>query len=171
MKRTTLALTALTIAISIVSCAHAGEGEPLNATEWKLSAASRIFALDNNLKGDIAVAEGEELEGHIGERFEVNFVKGEACKFTLRHRDGPIIQTIDFEKFTGEVSVKNLSGPYVAVTVPGLSGASCDIRNGVKTCKAGLSMTLFTRGSTPEPVLAMRALRYIAKTCPPTELP
>lgn len=166
-----LALAALTIA---AGAAYGAPGDPLTPRQWVLSSATRIMALDNNLKGDIAVAAGEQPEGHIGESFEVNPVKGQACKFTLRHRDGPIIQSIDFEKLSDEVRVvPSGTGPYVTLQVAGLPGASCDIKNGVETsCKAGLSMLLFVRGSRPEPELAVRALRYIAANgCRPAVLP
>jgi hypothetical protein len=56
-----------------------------------IAAVTRIFALENHFNGDLNVF--DEDEGHIGEEFEVNHEPGQKCTFTMRRRDGPIVES------------------------------------------------------------------------------
>ena len=96
MKRTSV----LVIALALSGPAIGAEGDPLTREQWLMSAATRILALENHLHGDIGVADSDE--GHIGESFEVNHAPGEACTFTMRKRNGPIVEQISFAKLSGE---------------------------------------------------------------------
>jgi hypothetical protein len=89
--RATILIAAAALAATI-SHATAGEGEPITEAEKPVMVATRIFALENHLYGDIGVA--DEDEGHIGERFEVNHAPGQKCTFTMRHRDGQVIDQL-----------------------------------------------------------------------------
>lgn len=169
MKRTVLALAALTIA----AVAHAAEGDPLTPDQMPILAAARIFALDNRLHGDLGVADAEEA--HIGERFEVNRAvleetdttkKVDPCAFTMRHRDGPIVQRIDFSRLAGEMQIIP-EGMYARVRIRGQRGAVCEVANGRETnCTSGLEMLLMRDGNPSELVYMQRAMRYIAEACP-----
>ncbi|UGY23766.1 hypothetical protein HU675_0038435 [Bradyrhizobium septentrionale] len=134
-----------------------------------VAAAARIFALENNLQDQIGVH--DEDEGHIGEKFEVNHAPGEKCTFTLRHRDGPIVETISFDRLSDERRVSR-GAKYAALTVPGRAGAVCEIRGSTKRCSDQLAMTLFVDAQPPTELdLAVRALRYLAGICPAAALP
>lgn len=146
-----------------------GQGTVTDAMK-PIMAATRIFALENHLHGDIAVA-GED-EGHIGDRFEVNRAPGEKCTFMMRHRDGPVIESISFDRLSGEYKVRPQDG-YARVVIAGRSGAQCEISGQTKKCSASLDMLLSRDGSSPTELdLAVRALRYIfATACRAADLP
>ena len=169
MKRTLV----LVIALALSGAAVGAEGDPLTPTQWLLSAATRIFALENHIRGDIAVASDEE--SHIGKTHEVNpadipgmkdAIDPEGCSFVLKRRDGPAIEEINFDKLGADVRTAQ-RGRYLLVQIPGLEGAQCEIEGKQKKCRGGLEMLL----TDSEMELARRALRYIAKFCPAAQLP
>ena len=100
------------LAVITAATPAAGEGDPITSAMLPIMAATRIFALENHLHGDIAAA--DEDEGHIGERFEVNHAPGEKCTFTMRRRDGPIIEFISFDRLSTEYKVSPQGGLRVA---------------------------------------------------------
>jgi hypothetical protein len=179
MKRIALALAA-TLSLA-GAAAQAAPGDPVTPRQRLLYSATQVFRFDNNLgKLGVAVVPDDDNEAHIGSKFEINHAVAKAgdiedeledCIFTMRRRDGPIIQTIDFEKLSDEVRViPSPPGPYVTLQVEGLPGAACDVKDGIKTCRAGLSMLLYT--GSEEHLRVMRALRYIAANgCAPVALP
>src|SRR5664279_891966 len=69
---------------------------------------TRIFALENHFNGDLNVF--DEDEGHIGEEFEVNHEPGQKCTFTMRRRDGPIVESISFDRLSSEYRTSRRDG-------------------------------------------------------------
>lgn len=157
-------------AAAIATMLAPARGEDIPEGKRPIAAAARIFALENNLHGQIGIA--DEDEAHIGETLEVNHAPGERCTFTLRRRDGPIVETISFDKLSDERRVSRGS-KYAALTVPGRAGAVCEIKGAARRCSDQLSMTLFVDAQAPTELdLAVRALRYIAENvCPAAALP
>lgn len=168
MKRTALLLGFLALA----GAAHGAERTPFQQV---LLSATRVFQFDNHLVSlPFSVGPDEDNENHIGDKFAVSHAVTndaiEDCRFTMRRRDGTLVQTIDFEKLSSEVSIIPMRGPYVTLQVAGLPGASCEVNGDGQVCKAGLSMLLYT--GSQEHVTVMRALRYIAASgCTPAVLP
>lgn len=146
-----------------------GQGAITDAMK-PMMAATRIFALENHLHGDIAVAGADE--GHIGDSFEVNRAPGEKCTFTMRRRDGPVIETISFDRLSDEFKTWR-QDPYARISIAGRPGAQCEIDGHSKRCSSGLDMLLQATGSSPTELdLAVRALRYIfANACHAADLP
>ena len=165
--RATILIAAAALAAATFH-ASAGEGEPITETMKPVLAASRIFALENHLYDDIGAA--DEDEGHIGERFEVNRAPGQKCTFTMRRRDGPIVETINFDRLSGEYRISPQDG-YARLVMTGRSGAQCEVNGASKKCSSTLDMVLMVDGSPSELDLARRALRYIFGVCPAAELP
>jgi hypothetical protein len=166
----TFAKNAIASIALVTVASHAGaEGTPITEAMKPVMAATRIFALENHLRGDIAVA--DEDEGHIGQRFEVNHVPGQKCSFTMRHRDGPVIETISFDRLSAEYHVSPRDG-YALLSVAGRPGAQCEISGTSKKCSSSLDMLLMVEGSPSELDLARRALSYIfSNVCAPAQLP
>ncbi|WP_024517037.1 hypothetical protein [Bradyrhizobium sp. Tv2a-2] len=166
----TLAKASLVVAVLIAAASSAaGEGQPITEAMKPVMAAARIFALENHLHGDIAVA--DEDEGHIGRSFEVNHAPGEACTFTMRRRGGPVIETISFDRLSGEYHAWPQHG-YARLAISGQPGAQCEVSGGVKRCSPNLDMLLMVEGSPSELDLARRALDYIFENvCRPAQLP
>jgi hypothetical protein len=134
-----------------------------------IAAVTRIFALENRLHGDLNVFDADE--GHIGEDFEVNHAPGQKCTFTLRRRDGPIVESISFDHLSSEYRTSRRD-IYSLLVVGGKAGAHCEYGR-AKTCSSGLEMLLLDNGMAPHELdLAVRALRYIfTNVCEPAELP
>lgn len=141
-----------------------------------IAAATRIFALENHLNGDQGIA--DEDEGHIeGTRvhpqdYEINHAPGEKCTFTMRKRDGPIVESISFDRLSGEYRTSR-EGPYTLLVVAGQPGAQCEYDGRSKKCSNELEMLLMDNGMAPHELdLAMRALRYIfSNVCEAAQLP
>jgi hypothetical protein len=145
--------------------AVAPEGDPITDVEKPVLAATRIFASENHLHSDIAAANADE--GHIGERFEVNHAPGEKCTFTMRRRDGPIIESISFDRLSNEYSTSRQDG-YTLLVIPGKPGAQCEYNGRAKKCSNTLEMLLMD----DELTLAVRALKYLfSNVCDATQLP
>ncbi|WP_439398642.1 hypothetical protein ACRQ5Q_14940 [Bradyrhizobium sp. PMVTL-01] len=161
-------LLASILTVAAASGAAGQEGRPITEAMRPVMAAARIFALENHLHGDIAVA--DEEEGHIGERFEVNPVPGSRCDFTMRKRNGPVVETISFTKLSAEYKLSR-RGDYVLMSIPGEPGAQCEVSGTRKACSSSLDMTLMVEGSPSELDLAKRAMAYIASVCPVAALP
>jgi hypothetical protein len=141
------------------------EGKKLTEAMKPILAATRIFAVDNHLHGDLGVA--DEDEAHIGEKFEVNHEPGKKCTFTMRKRDGPIVESISFDRLSSEYRTSR-RGEYTLLVVAGQSGAQCDYDGRSKKCSKDLEMLLMD----DELELAVRALRYLfSNVCQPAELP
>lgn len=142
------------------------EGEPITEAMKPILAAARIFALENNLHGDIAAA--DEDEGHIGESFEVNHAPGQTCTFTIRRRDGPIVESISFDRLSSEYHTWMQDG-FVRLEVAGKPGAMCEYDGKSKTCSDSLNMLLQPRREVD---LAVRSLSYLfSNVCKAAELP
>jgi len=88
-----------------------------------IAAATRIFALENHLHGDLGVADADE--GHIGEGFEVNHAPGQKCTFTMRRRDSPIVEAVSFDRLSGEYRTSKRD-IYTLLVVAGKPGAVCE---------------------------------------------
>jgi hypothetical protein len=168
-------ITVAAIALTVPAASVAEEGDPVTEAQMPVMAATRIFALENHLHGDIGVA--DEDEGHIGERFEVNHAvtvdnKLDRCTFTMRRRNGPIIEQISFDRLSAEYKISRRGG-YALLQVPGRGSAQCEISGEkVRQCSSSLEMLLMADTSAPTELdLALRALRYIAGVCPPAQLP
>jgi hypothetical protein len=135
-----------------------------------IAAVTRIFALENHFNGDLNVF--DEDEGHIGEEFEVNHEPGQKCTFTMRRRDGPIVESISFDRLSSEYRTSRRDG-YTLLVVGGQPGAQCEYVGRSKKCSSSLEMLLLDNGMAPHELdLAARALRYIfSNVCKPAELP
>ncbi|NPU15433.1 hypothetical protein HL666_32180 [Bradyrhizobium sp. 83002] len=171
-------LTGIAIAsfATLLAAAPAGgEGEPITDAMRPVMAATRIFALENHLLGDIAIA--DENEGRIGQRFEVNHAiaadgKLDPCTFTMRRRGGPIIEQISFDRLSAKRKVWPLDGDArIRLLAQGKSGARCELDGSFKKCSTDLELLLQPLGSPSEFDLAVRTLDFIAKVCPPAQLP
>jgi hypothetical protein len=90
----------------------------------------------------------------------------------MRHRDGPVVESISFDRLSGEYRTSR-RGPYTLLVVAGQPGAQCDISGRSKKCSSDLGMRLMDDGSAPTELdLAARALRYIfSNVCVAAELP
>jgi hypothetical protein len=129
-----------------------------------IAAASRIFQVENHLRGDIGIF--DENEGHIGGHFEVNPMPGTDCAFSMRERDGNVLETIDFSKLSTEYST-GLRDIYLLIDIKGEPNAVCEFQGG-KKCTDGLEMLLLP----DEWSLASRALSYMhGNVCRPARLP
>jgi len=135
-----------------------------------IAAATRIFALENHLNGDLGVFDADE--GHIGEEFEVNHAPGQKCTFTMRRRDGPVVESISFDRLSSEYRTSRRD-IYTLLVVSGQTGAHCEYGGRAKKCSSNLEMLLLDNGMAPyELDLAARALRYIfTNVCEPAALP
>ena len=142
--------------------------EPMTASHDSLkpiSAATRIFALQNHLDDQIGIASA--TEGHIGEHIEVNPAPDANCTFVMKKRDGPWVESINFKRLSSEYGVSRDMG-YYSISLHGSGEAACynDVQG--KACEDHLSMLL----TEDEMTLALRALRYIfSNVCAATELP
>jgi hypothetical protein len=130
-----------------------------------IGAATRIFQEENHLGGeDIEVF--DENEGHIGDHLEINPIQGTNCAFSMRERDGDVLETIDFSKLSTEYST-SFQDAYLLINIKGKPNAVCDFQGG-KKCLDGLEMLLLP----DEWSLASRALNYIfGNVCRPAQLP
>ena len=129
-----------------------------------IAAASRIFQVENHLREDIGVF--DENEGHIGDHFEINPIPGADCAFSMRERDGKVLETIDFSKLSTEFSTGSRNA-YLLIDIKGKPNAVCDFQGG-KKCLDGLEMLLLP----DEWSLVSRALSYISgNVCRPAQLP
>jgi hypothetical protein len=129
-------------------------------------AATRMFQLADHIYGNIGIV--SEEEAHIGDHLEVEPVPGNACAYTLRRRDGPVLRSIDFSKLSPERRVSRSGNVFFSVVYPGLNGAFCEHHGKTKDCRDELEMLLFD----DEIPLASRAMTYIfAHVCLPAELP
>lgn len=88
----------------------------------------------------------------------------------MRRRDGPIVETINFDRLSGEYRISPQDG-YARLVMTGRSGAQCEVNRASKKCSSTLDMVLMIDGSPSEVDLARRALRYIFGVCPAAELP
>jgi hypothetical protein len=141
-----------------------------------IAAATRIFALENHFNGDLGVF--DEDEGHIEgtgahpQEYKVNHAPGQKCTFTMRRRDGPIVESISFDRLSGEYRTSKRDS-YTLLVVAGKPGAVCEYDGSSKKCSNDLEMLLLDNGMAPHELdLAARALRYIfSNVCKPAELP
>lgn len=135
-----------------------------------IAAVTRIFALENHLNGDLGVFDADE--GHIGEEFEVNHAPGQKCTFTMRRRDGPIVESISFDRLSSEYRTSR-RGVYTLLVVSGQPGAQCEYAGRSKKCSSDLEMLLLDNGMDPHELdLATRALRYLfSNVCEAAQLP
>ena len=141
------------------------EGEILTEAMKPILAATRIFASENHLHGDLGVA--DEDEGHIGEKFEVNHAPGEKCTFTMKRRDGPIVEFISFDRLSNEYRTSRRDG-FTLLVIAGKPGAQCEYGGRSKKCSDTLEMMLMD----DELQLAVRALKYLfSNVCEAVELP
>jgi hypothetical protein len=136
-----------------------------------IAAATRIFDLENHFRGDYGIVDADEA--HIGEEFEVNHEPGQKCTFTLRRRDGPIVESISFDRLSSEYRTSRRQEEYTLLVVSGQPGAQCEYDGQSKKCSSNLEMLLLDNDMPPyELELATRALRYIfSNVCKPAELP
>jgi hypothetical protein len=159
---TEISLVLLLMAMAVPALA---QGEKISDAMKPVAAATRIFALEHHLHGDIGIA--DEDEGHIGEEFEVNHEPGQKCTFTMKRRDGPIVESISFDRLSDEYRTSRRD-IYTLVVISGQPGAQCEYVGRSKKCSNSLELLLF--GSELD--LAARALRYIfSNVCKPAELP
>jgi hypothetical protein len=158
------------IAIFVPEPAHSEPGSRITDGMKPILAATRIFALENHLHGDLGIADPDE--GHIGEEFEVNHDTGQECTFTMRRRNGPVVETISFDRLSREYRTYR-RGEYTLLQVSGQPGAQCELSGGSRKCSSGLEMLLLDNGMAPHEFdLALRALRYISSNaCRPVDLP
>jgi hypothetical protein len=141
------------------------EGENLTEAMKPIAAATRIFALENHLHGDLGIA--DEDEGHIGEQFEVNHAPEQKCTFTMSRRDGPIVESISFDRLSSEYKISRRD-IYTLLVVSGQPGARCEHNGQSKKCSTDLEMLLMR----DELDLAVRALRYLSSNvCEAAQLP
>jgi hypothetical protein len=162
-----LRLTSTVLILLVLATAGAAiaEGEKLTEAMKPIAAATRIFALENHLHGDIGIA--DEDEGHIGEKFEVNHEPGQKCTFTMRKRDGQILESISFDRLSSEYRTSR-QDIYTLLMVAGQPGALCEHNGQSKKCSNDLEMLLMD----DELVLAMRALTYLfSNVCEAAQLP
>jgi len=166
--------TLIAIAAFMPEPARSEPGSQITEEMKPILAATRIFALQNGLKGDLGVA--DEDEGHIEgtrvhpQEYEINHTPGEKCSFSMRERDGRAVESIRFDRLSGEYHMERDRIPeYITVTIKGAPGAVCYFGKNSKKCEDELSLLLM---QGEEVDLALRAFRYIfANSCKPVDLP
>ena len=162
MKRSILALAFM----MATSAPVAAEGDPITEDMKPVMAAARIFASENHLTGDIAVADADEA--HIGNNVEINHAPGEKCTFTARRRDEPIAVSISFDRLSSEYQVSVTDSGFYRVHIPGRKGAQCEYEGRTKKCSSSIDSAMME----DELRLMLRALKYIfSNVCQPVELP
>jgi Sel1 repeat len=157
-----------------------------------IAAATRIFALQNNMKY-YGVANADKSS--LGNSNEISHAPGRQCTFNLKARDGHVVESIDFKRLSGEYQVSRDTPPFTLyhdITVAGRPGAVCyfepitggvpiflrqlsgdELRRHGHDATGACSDKLVLLSLTPHDVeLALRALRYIfSNVCEPAELP
>jgi hypothetical protein len=159
-----MALVLASIALAVVNSSAFAQSTIPDSLK-PISAATRIFALQNHLFDQIGIASA--TEGHIGEHIEVNPAPDANCTFVMKKRDGPWVESINFKRLSSEYGVSRDRG-YYSISLHGSGEAACynDVQG--KACEDHLSMLL----TEDEMTLALRALRYIfSNVCAATELP
>jgi len=127
-----------------------------------ITAATRIFQYENGIYGGIGIV--DRTEAHLADKYEINPLS--RCSFSMRHRDGPIVETIDFAKLSREYHVSPAGfGGHVNVDVKGAGDAVCHTG---RRCYSDLTFSILD----VDLELAMRSLNYLSGIgCLRAELP